>query len=244
MTGVTVLSRQEQVAQGLPEPWDRLAPHSVRALLTSGVPVSCARGEAVDGDLGIVCDGTLGVERYLSDGRRVLTVLFRPGDLFDLRRHERLQQGKLIALGEVWSLALDPAAWERCLARFADIGPAVVRQLEDHAGRMQDHAADLAAKTPLERLASVLFEFRRWPGADHAEQGPARVRIPIMRRDIADYVGLKPETVSRALRELHGRRLIASAPDVPDEIRLVDVPAMRLLANGGAPRRSTGRSGF
>lgn len=69
-------------------------------------------------------------------------------------------------------------------------------QLQRQQARPNDHIADLAAKTPLERLASVLFEFGRWPDSDLSEKGEPIVRIPIRRTDIADYLGMTPETLN------------------------------------------------
>ncbi|NIA69921.1 Crp/Fnr family transcriptional regulator [Pelagibius litoralis] len=236
----------QRVADGrapfLPDypPWNRLTAPSVSDLLDAATMISLTRGDDAGAGLGIVISGALAVERELSDGRRILCALFHEGDLVDLRRTERARQGDLIALKESEFLALDESRAEICTSEHADVARAFIVQLGDHLARMRDHATDLAFKTPFESLASVLFEFRRWPGADSGNPGGSTVRIPIPRGDVADYIGVKPETVSRAIRRLERERLIGIPEQ--DQVFLADIPSMRRLANGGRPRQSTRRS--
>lgn len=135
-------------------------------------------------------------------------------------------------------LALDEAVCEACIANHPDVSSAFITQLREQFARLRDHATDLGFKTPFERLASVLFELRRWPGATLDEQGADTVRIPVRRSDIANYIGIKPETVSRAIRQLEQERLIGLP--CGDRVVLADIPSMRRLANGGRPRQSHG----
>lgn len=221
-------------------PWNSLADTSVHDLLEAASLWLLDRGDQVDASLGIVVSGTLAVERELSDGRRVLASLFHEGDLVDLRRTERKRQGALIALKSSEFLHLDETRIDDRAATNPELAKAFIAQLADHFARMQDHATDLASKTPLERMASVLFEFKRWPETTPAERSRDIVRIPISRIDIADYIGVKPETVSRAIRELEREKLIGIPHQ--DQILLADIPSMRGIANGGRPRRSNGRS--
>ncbi|WP_367575959.1 helix-turn-helix domain-containing protein [Pelagibius sp. Alg239-R121] len=58
--------------------------------------------------------------------------------------------------------------------------------------------------------------------------------------DIADYIVVKPETVSRAIRKLEQVRWIRIPES--DQVFLADTPAMRQIANGGRPRQSRKRA--
>ncbi len=218
-------------------PWNSLTEPSAINLMNHATVKDLTRGDTVDADFGIVTSGVLAVERMLSDGRRTLCALFHEGDLVDLRRTMRDNQGRLVALNPSRLLALNEQWISNCAAPHPDIALAFVIQLRDYLARMRDHAMDLVSKTPLEKLASVLFEFRHWPETMPEEGHHNMVRIPIQRTDIADYIGVKPETVSRALRQLERESLI----DIPqhDRIFLNDIPSMRRIANGGRPRRST-----
>ena len=74
-----------------------------------------------------------------------------------------------------------------------------------------------------ERVASFLLEM-----ADHAVAGSA-IELPMSRQDIADYLGLTIETVSRTLTSLETAETI----DVPTSRRIV-------LRNRGALNRLSG----
>lgn len=221
-------------------PWNGLSEPTTNDLLDSATVLSLKRGEEPGSDVCIVLSGALAVERELSDGRRVLCTLYHKGDLIDLRRSERIRQGRLIALKDSTLLSLDQEQVTTCTDRHKDLARAFLGQQGNHFARMRDHATDLASKTPFERMASVLFEFKRWPHCAVGKSDRNSVHIPILRIDIADYIGVKPETVSRAIRKLEKERRIA-IPE-PDRIFLIDIPAMRQIANGGRPRQSKRRA--
>lgn len=231
--------RQSASRSALPErpPWTDLDDRGAGELLAEAQPASLDRGAHVKTAPGIVLDGVVGFERALSDGRRVLADLFHEGDLINFGGSERVREGRLVALTDSRLFTFEDGWIEQCIAGYAPIGPVVDAQLKRHHARLHDHITDLAAKTPLEKVASVLFEFRRWPEGETASEHQPVIRIPIRRADIADYLGMKPETLSRAVRCLEQDGLIR--PLAADHIRIVNIVGMRRIANGGRPRRST-----
>lgn len=76
--------------------------------------------------------------------------------------------------------------------------------------RVQDHVL-LLVKSAQERVASFLLEM-----AERARAGNT-VELPMSRQDIADYLGLTIETVSRTLTGLES----AAAIEVPTSRRIV-----------------------
>ena len=107
--------------------------------------------------------------------------------------------------------------------------------LSGQAYRALSHASDLAKKQALEKLASFVFECRRrQKGLDRKH-----VEIPIRRRDLAEYLGMQPETVSRCFRDLEERAII-KVSDL-SVIRILDLPALRRIANGDRVLQALGQ---
>ncbi|MFZ1906351.1 MAG: helix-turn-helix domain-containing protein [Steroidobacteraceae bacterium] len=139
------------------------------------------------------------------DGRRYIVDFIFPGDLFGFRatgaRHfcvETLVPGTLIARYP-----------RRGVERLADYHPEIAHCIREAAfesiARLQSHMISLGRTSALERVCAFLLEV-----ADRSHTAPTHaVSLPMSRYDIADYLGLAVETVSRCLTELRGRRAIA-----------------------------------
>jgi CRP/FNR family nitrogen fixation transcriptional regulator len=87
------------------------------------------------------------------------------------------------------------------LERVAKTDPAMVRSLlimtTDNLQHVENHMLLLGRKTSRERVAAFLLEMNGRLTAAGV------MALPMSRRDIADYLGLTLETVSRALSEFH-----------------------------------------
>ena len=226
--------------EALPLACDEWQAHSVSRLQDIAASSSaglCDRGEQVACNVGIVQSGAFAVERLTTDGRRVLCVLFRRGDLVDLRRQERGQQQMLTALTRSAFIRFDEERFDSCIATHSDIAEWVKSQLREQTARLRDHVLDLACKTPTEKVASVIFEFRRWPGCLGQIDCRDVVSLPIARRDISDYIGVRPETLSRSFKELESELLIRTLSR--RRIVLSNVRSLQHVASGGRPRHST-----
>jgi len=131
-------------------------------------------------------------------------------------------------------LAEDPEA-ERTFMNM------VFRVLED----AYDLVYNLGQRTAVERLAVFLLYMRHWIRLSEriaADSDPLlnSVHLPMSREDIADFLGLKKETVSRSFRQLEERGLISRRERSGVEIE--DLDALRELAgisDFASPRRLT-----
>lgn len=228
---------RHQAALPTQPPWCDIDDDSRQILLEGAQQIVADRGAYIDADVVVIRRGVVALERELSDGRRILVSIFHDGDLVDLRQSERARQCRIISTAPSDLIVFDEGWMDICLTSCPTILAVVDRQIRRQQARSNDHIADLAAKTPLERLASVLFEFGRWPEGDVGEKGQPIIRVPIRRSDIADYLGMTPETLSRAVRYFEQEDLIRTLDN--DQILMVDVISLRRIANGGRPRRST-----
>jgi CRP/FNR family transcriptional regulator, nitrogen fixation regulation protein len=188
-----------------------------------GAPMSFPRngeiygeGEAADYVYKVI-RGTIRTSKVLTDGRRQIGGFYLPGDVFGLESgDEHAFSAEAITASEV--LVIRRAALVALAAR--DIGTA--RELWAltgcELGRAQEHLM-LLVKTAQERVAGFLLEMSaRRPAGDTVE-------LPMTRQDIADYLGLTIETVSRTLTSLAHD----SAIELPNSRRIVlrNRPALR-----------------
>jgi CRP-like cAMP-binding protein len=180
-----------------------------------GAPISFARNAEIYGEkepadcLYKVLSGTVRSCRALIDGRRQVGGFYLPGDMFGLESgEEHVFSAEAVVDAKV--LVVDRGT----LASLAARDKEVARQLWTLMSRELQHAQDhvlLLVKTAHERVVSFLLEM--------AERIRSRngVELPMSRQDIADYLGLTIETVSRMLTQLENASVIA----VPTSKRIV-----------------------
>jgi CRP/FNR family transcriptional regulator, nitrogen fixation regulation protein len=156
-----------------------------------------------------VLSGSVRTYRVLNDGRRQISAFYLPGDVFGLepgeehsRSAEAITQSSVLVVKR--STVLAAAEREGEVAR--KLWGITAREL----GRAQNHSM-LLIKSAQERVASFLLEMAR------RFSGGAAVELPMTRQDIADYLGLTIETVSRTLTQLQG----AATIELPASRRVV-----------------------
>lgn len=150
------------------------------------------------------------------DGRRQITGFFVPGEIFGA------EHGRHKASAEV----VTPTARLRRVRWGAEEeGEGVFERALISAERS---ILLLGHRTAAERVAAFLRDLYARTGVG------GLVHLPMHRSDIADYLGLTPETVSRALTALAKRGLIAHAG--LHDFRIFDRAALALVANGDEDR--------
>jgi CRP-like cAMP-binding protein len=180
-----------------------------------GAPMSFTRNAEIYGEgepadyLYKVASGTVRTYKVLSDGRRQIGAFYMPGDVFGLETSdEHTFSAEAISDSKVLVIK------RSTLVALAGRDNEVARQLWALTGlelsRVQDHIL-LLIKTAQERVAGFLLEM-----ADRACSGNS-LELPMSRQDIADYLGLTIETVSRTLTILEN----AAAIELPSSRRIV-----------------------
>src|SRR5262245_22216305 len=144
-----------------------------------------------------------GTYKVLVDGRRQIGALHLPGDIFGLEtgdEHtfsaEAITDCKITVIKRSALMAL--AAGDPEVVR--EMWALTARELQ----RVQEHSLVLI-KSAEERVAGFLLEM-----AERVTAGGA-VELPMSRQDIADYLGLTIETVSRTLKLLEDTAAIEVA---------------------------------
>jgi CRP-like cAMP-binding protein len=141
-----------------------------------------------------VISGSARTYQVLSDGRRQISAFYLPGDVFGF---ESADEHSCSAEAITDSVIL--VVRRSTLLRSSDQDRDIARQLWAVTARelkqTQAHVM-LLIKSAQERLAAFLLEM-----SDRlAEEGA--VELPMSRQDIADYLGLTIETVSRTLTQM------------------------------------------
>ena len=209
--------------------------HELQSMACASESVSAQPGQALfhEGDpnpyVFNVVDGALKLFRLLPDLRRQIT-----GFLF---------QGDFLGLGgrgasSFTAEALTPL--NACRFRRGDFDqllnalPALEHRLVALAGdelmAAQEQIVLLGRKTARERLASFLTRLSERQVQLGGPEG--QVHLPMTRLDIADYLGLTIETVSRVFTQFKTSGLIRLLPG--NDVALPDPAALKALGEGAA----------
>ena len=141
-----------------------------------------------------VVSGTVRTYKVLSDGRRQIGAFHLPGDVFGLETGDE-HTFSAEAITDCRIAVIKRSALMARAARDNDVARQMWELTARELQRVQEHIM-LLIKSAQERVAGFLLEM-----ADRVSGGGA-VDLPMSRQDIADYLGLTIETVSRTLSHL------------------------------------------
>jgi CRP-like cAMP-binding protein len=183
-------------------------PHQARgAIEAMGAMMPFARNAEIYGEgepadyLYKVVSGVVRTSKVLADGRRQIGAFYMAGDLFGLEASDdhtfsadAVSDAKVIVIKRSAVLAL--AARDNAIAQ--ELWSATAHELE----RVQKRVM-LLIKSAEERVAGFLLEMATRSSSAQI------VELPMSRQDIADYLGLTIETVSRTFTHLESSTFIA-----------------------------------
>jgi CRP-like cAMP-binding protein len=190
-----------------------------------GVTMSFARNSEIYGEgepadyLYKVVSGTVRTSKILSDGRRQIGAFYLPGDIFGLEigddhafSAEAITDSRIVVIKR--SIVIEAAE------RDADIAHQLWTVTGRELRRVQNHIL-LLIQSAQERVAGFLLEM------SNRVSGGNSFDLPMSRQDIADYLGLTIETVSRTFTRLES----TAAIEVPTARRIVlrNRPALNRL---------------
>jgi len=167
------------------------------------------------GPLYLVEFGTVRISRVTADGRRQITSFCLAGDVFGLEEGdehefsaESVDGAGIRVLRPANTVGFAQSVLSLALRRFAEV---------------QKHILLLGRLGANEKMARFLVDLQERQGGDDL------VDLPMQRSDIADYLGITFETVSRVLRVLKDRGIIRlntiSQVEILNEDGLVEMAA-------------------
>lgn len=148
-----------------------------------------------------VIEGAVRSYKLLSDGRRQIGAFHLAGDVFGLE-FDDLHRFSAEAVISTKLRLVKRQSLERSAQSDLATMLSLLRMASTNLQHAEDHLLLLGQKTALERVANFLVEMERRSTAAGV------LALPMDRRDIADYLGLTLETVSRALTALKKRGVI------------------------------------
>lgn len=169
-----------------------------------------AQGEPA-GPLYFVQFGTVRICRLTADGRRQISAFHTAGEVFGFEAgHEH----------ESFAESVDGAGVRILRARCGDKPTDSMLSLALRSlARAQHHLMVLGRRSANERMAALLLDLADRQG------GEKLVHLPMQRADIADYLGITFETVSRILRALKDQGIIRLRSI--SDIEILDLAALQ-----------------
>lgn len=175
------------------------------------------QGQAIVADqgrmpfFGNIISGVVKLTKTMSDGRQQILGLQFASDFIG-RPYRDVSVCDMTAANDVHLCTYDRSEFERLAREF----PRFERRLFENALDELDAAREwmllLGQKSAEEKVASfILMVSKRLDedsGRGNSAQGPTRFELPITRADIADFLGLTIETVSRQFSSFKRARLI------------------------------------
>jgi CRP/FNR family transcriptional regulator, nitrogen fixation regulation protein len=158
-----------------------------------------------------VVSGAVRTYKVLADGRRQIGGFYLPGDIFGLEAGaEHAFSAEAVSDSNV--LVIKRSAVMDLAARDSGVAQQLWTVTGCELQRAQEHVM-LLIKSAQERVAGFLVEMaKRAPGA-------STIQLAMSRQDIADYLGLTIETISRTLTQFEKSAAIALPTSRQIEIR-------------------------
>lgn len=171
-----------------PQAGRRGLPRASRSMLGFAAgQIVVAQGERLTG-VYEVAEGLVGLSLRHLDGRRQITFLAKPGDLLAVPGLQRMAFDA--------EALCDSRLHLHChtqVARDPDLGRRLCEQVRAQYDRSLGHVFALGRREARQRLGWFLASFAG---------GRDSFQLPLSRQDIADYLGLTIETVSREFTRL------------------------------------------
>lgn len=170
-----------------------------------------------------VLAGVLRLYKLLPDGRRQIVGFALPGDFLGMAASIR-HGYSADAIGPVTVCRFSRSAF----ARFVESRPHFLRRINEltirELSEAQQHMVLLGRRSAEERVAIFLIG---WRDRLAAVRGPScTVPLPMSRLDIADFLGLTIETVSRTFTKLERDGVIEIAPGCVEFVDAARAEAM------------------
>jgi len=174
-----------------------------------------------------VTGGTVRLYKLLPDGRRQITGFLNGSDFLGIALNESYAYSAE-AIDAVTVCRFPRRKLEMLLDEIPHLEKHLLGVSSNELVLAQDQMVMLGRKTAKEKVVSFLLSLSRRQEASGGKASP--VSLPMTRMDIADYLGLTTETVSRTFTKLKQNQLIKLVAG--GDVVLRDMDALEEIAEG------------
>jgi CRP/FNR family transcriptional regulator len=170
-----------------------------------------------------IVSGVVKLCRSLPDGRTQIIGFRFPGEFFavsDAETHTTTVE----ALTFVEACQFSRSRLKRLVQAFPQIQARLLEMSHRYLATSEDQIFLLGRKTAREKVASFLLSYSEKFARESVDKDH-RMSLPMTRTEIADFLGLTTETVSRVLTGLVREKVIAVG--LPYSVRLLNVDMLQ-----------------
>ena len=171
--------------------------------------------------------GCIRIYKLLGDGRRQIIGFLFPGDFLGLAIEDEYAYGAE-AVVESHLCRFPQRDLEDLISRYPALEKRLLGVTKHELAIAQEQMVLLGRKSAEEKVVTMLLTFSR--RAQHRGQSENPVFLPMTRADLGDYLGLREETVSRAMTQLKTKGVIRLEND--NHVRLMDMEKLDEMAEG------------
>lgn len=166
--------------------------------------------------------GVVRLVRSFPDGRRSVVGFLHAGDFFGGGFRRDVYDATVEAITPLEYCRIGITDLNELTEEFPELNRQLASMAADRLHAADDHIVLLSRKTAIEKVAAFLLASAEWTGKS------SDFALPMARSDIADYLGLTIETVSRTMTRLIDHDIIELP--TPQRVMIVDWQALKSLA--------------
>jgi len=177
----------------------------------------------------LVVDGVIALYNAMSDGRRQVCAFAYPGDILGLDSiGAHVNSAESLCDSTLRCIPVN--AIEKLMRSEPGFGQALLAATATELADTRELMLSLGRKSAAEKMATFLLRIARRNNAiDDAVQ---TVSIPMKRCEIADFLGLTTETISRTLSKFKAMNIIRL--ESTSRVRILDMEKLQAVAEGTA----------
>jgi len=177
----------------------------------------------------LVNSGAVALYKVLSDGRRQVCAFAYPGDIVGLDSiGEYVNSAEVLCASTVRSIPVN--AIEKLMRTEPGFGEALLHATASQLAETREQMLSLGRKTATEKVATFFLRISRRNRA--VSLCESTLSIPMKRCEIADYLGLTAETVSRMFTKFKNLGIIRL--DKASTVQILDMQKLEAVAQGAA----------